>query len=87
MQADATTLNIVGHWCANGFSNSQQHATTCNRMCNGRNMYSIQQRCVHVSYRTVAYADDFVTEAKSIASLDRFDRIQFQMNFVFFPLN
>ena len=38
-------------------------------------------------YRTVAYADDFVTERKSMASLDRFDCIQFQMNFVFIPLN
>ena len=38
-------------------------------------------------YRTVAYADDFVTERKSIASLNRFDCIQFQMNFVFIPLN
>ena len=46
-----------------------------------------KQRWVHVSYRTVAYADDFVTERKSIASLDRFDCIPFQMNFVFFPLN
>ena len=36
---------------------------------------------------TVAYADDFVTERKSIASLGRFDCIQFKMNFVFFPLN
>ena len=36
---------------------------------------------------TVAYADDFVTERKSIASLDRFDCIQFKMNFDFFPLN
>ena len=41
-----------------------------------------EQGCVHVSYGTVAYADDFVTERKSIASLDRFDYIQFQMNFV-----
>ena len=40
-----------------------------------------------VSYRTVAYADDIVTERKSIASLDRFDCIPFQMNFVFFLLN
>ena len=46
-----------------------------------------KQRCVHVSYRTVAYADDFVTERKSIASLNRFDCIQFQMNFVFIALN
>ena len=36
---------------------------------------------------TVAYADDFVTERKSIASLDRFDCIQFKMKFDFFPLN
>ena len=33
---------------------------------------------------TVAYADDFVTERKSIASLDRFDCIQFKMKFDFF---
>ena len=46
-----------------------------------------KQRCVKVSYRTVAYADDFVTERKSIGSLDRFGCIQFQMSFVFFPLN
>ena len=36
---------------------------------------------------TVANADDFATERKIIASLDRFDCFQFQMNFVFFPLN
>ena len=33
VQADATTLNIVRHWCVNGCNNSQQHATTCNRVC------------------------------------------------------
>ena len=33
------------------------------------------------------YADDFVPERKSIASLDRFDRFQFQVNSVFFPMN
>ena len=46
-----------------------------------------KQRCVHVSHRTVAYADDFVTQRKGIASLDRFDCVQFKMNFVFFTLN
>ena len=35
----------------------------------------------------MAYADDFVTARKSIASLDRFDCIQFKMKFDFFPLN
>ena len=34
-QADATTLNIVGHWSANGCNNSQQQATTGNRVWKG----------------------------------------------------
>ena len=37
--------------------------------------------------RIVAYADDLVTERKSIANLDRFDCIQSKLNVVFFPLN
>ena len=44
MQTDATTPNIIAptmlrvvasvlQWCANGRNNSQQHATTCDRVC------------------------------------------------------